>query len=237
MKSTRTLLALLCTAALFSCKKDLTGSGNVITQQRQAGNFTAVTSKGDFKIVLKKAPTTAIELTGEDNVLEKTVTDISNGTLTVRYADGIKTHKNKQVIVNVSLPTFSSVQLEGSGNIKSEENWNLPHLTAKINGSGHISLTADGDNFDGEVNGSGRLLMLGGSFQASSIHVNGSGNINAFLFTTNTADIRIDGSGTCEIKVTNKLKVKINGSGTTYYKGSPDTNVTVAGSGKVVKVS
>lgn len=236
MKSAKTLLALFCTAALFSCKKDLTGSGNVITQQRQAGNFTAIVSKGDFKIVLKKA-TSSIELTGEDNVLEKTVTDISNGTLTVRYADGIKTHKNKQVTVNVGLPTFSSVQLEGSGNIKSEDTWNLSDLTAKINGSGYITLTANGDNFVGEVNGSGRLLMSGDSFKASSIHINGSGDVNANLFTTNTADIRIDGSGTCTIKVNNKLKVRINGSGTTYYKGNPDTNVTVSGSGKVVKVS
>ena len=237
MKSTKTLLALFCAAALFSCKKDLAGSGHVITQQRQAGNFTAVTCKGDFLIVLKKAAATAIDVTGEDNVLEKTVTEISNGILTVRYADGIKTHKNKQVTVNVSLPAFSSVQLEGSGNIKSEEHWSIPHLTTNINGSGYITLYAEGETFDGEVNGSGKLFMLFSKFQASSIHVNGSGNVNANLFTTDTADIRIDGSGGCSINVNTKLKAKINGSGTIYYKGNPDTNITVAGSGKVVKSS
>ncbi|MBE7172003.1 MAG: DUF2807 domain-containing protein [Williamsia sp.] len=235
MNPLKTLTAIICMATLFSCKKDLNGSGNVITQQRTAGNFTAITSKGDFRVVLTKGQTTAISLTGEDNVLEKTVTDISNGKLTVRYADGIRTHKNKQVTVNVTMPGFTNLQLEGSGSIHATEAWSTTDLTARINGSGNIELAVDGNNFSGEINGSGRLVLNGGNFQASSFLVNGSGTVKAYPFTTNTADINIQGSGDCSIKVNNKLKVKINGSGTVYYKGSPDTNVSVSGSGKVVK--
>ena len=236
MKLIKTFVAVACTAALFSCKKDLNGSGHVITQQRQAGSFTGVSSKGDFKIVLKKGSITAVELTGEDNVLEKTITDISNGTLTVKYQDGIKTHRNKQVTVNVTLPALTSIQLEGSGTILSQDSWSIPSLSAKINGSGSIELAADGTDFYGEVNGSGKLIMNGGNYLSSTIWVNGSGKVHALPFTTHTADVKIDGSGTCEIKVNNKLKARISGSGKVYYKGSPDTIVTIAGSGKVEKI-
>lgn len=235
MNSLKTFLAIAGIAALCSCKKDLNGSGNVITQQRTAGNFTAISSRGDFKVILKKGPNTSLELTGEDNVLEKTITSISNGTLTIRYADGIGTHRNKQVTVYVTLPSFTSLQLEGSGGIQALGNWNTINLTAKINGSGNIELVADGTDFYGEVNGSGKLILNGGFFQSSSILVNGSGTVRAFPFTTDTADVRIQGSGDCDIKVNNKLKVKISGSGKVYYKGNPDTVIIIEGSGKAVR--
>ena len=236
MKSLKAFVPIACALTLFSCKKDLNGSGRIITQQRQAGNFTAVSSKGDFKIVLKKGTTPALELTGEDNVLESTITDISNGMLTVKYQDGIKTHKNKQVTVNVTVPAITSVQLEGSGTILSQDSWSIASLSAKINGSGSIELLADGTEFYGEINGSGKLIINGGNYNSSTIWVNGSGNVHALPFTTNTADVKIDGSGTCEMKINNKLKARISGSGKVYYKGSPDTNVTISGSGKVQKL-
>lgn len=230
----RLLFAMAVLLSITSCEKDIVGSGNMITQQRTADNFNAIVTKGDFKVVVIKDQTTSLELTGEDNILEKVVTEVVGNQLTVKYETGVRIYRHKTVTVKVKTPSLVKAEINGSGSIESADIWNADGFTTAIDGSGTISVHTLCNSFDGRIRGSGDMNIQG-SGNSIGLHIDGSGNIYAFGFTAKNAEAGIDGSGKIETTANDNLKATIKGSGKIYYKGNPTVNTNISGSGSVQK--
>ena len=64
-----------------------------------------------------------------------------------------------------------------------------------------------------------------------------SGDYLAGALKSDTAVVRVTGSGTCRVSVTGTLNASILGSGDVLYSGTPKVNASIAGSGNVNQVS
>ena len=230
----RLFLAAAILVSITSCKKDIIGSGNIITQQRTTDNFNTIVTKGDFKVVVVKDQINSLEMTGEDNILEKVVTEVVGNQLTIKYENGVRIYRHKTVTVKVKTPSLVKTEIDGSGSIESADIWNATNFIAAIDGSGIINIHTISDSFDGHIRGSGDMNILG-SEKAIQLRIDGSANIYAFGFIANDAAASINGSGKIETTATNNLEATIKGSGKIYYKGSPSISTNISGSGSVQK--
>lgn len=236
MKKLFSLAILLITAGagFMSCKKDLTGSGNVITQLRQVTGFTSLVSNGDFRVTFKKADAFKVELTGEDNVVAQVTTRVSGTKLVVEYKSEIKTHNHHPVLVSINMPALENIELNGSGTITSDDLWLMPTCQVTLNGSGSTSLRIYSDVLKASVSGSGKMELAGESLTSRFV-LSGSGSLRAFDLKSEKATVTKEGSGKIEASVATGLTVSLKGSGNVYYKGNPTVTSTVEGSGKVIK--
>ena len=63
--------------------------------------------------------------------------------------------------------------------------------------------------------------------------MDGSCEYDGFPNTAINCELKIEGSGLCNVTLEDKLNVKISGSGVVNYKGNPSIYTDISGSGKV----
>jgi hypothetical protein len=210
------VLSVLLVLTTACSKERISGSGSVITENRQVNAFTKVSLKGPSFVYITKGNTLNVQVKAYSNLLPYFETRVVNGTLELGYKDDLSV-RNENSEVYITVPVLNGLSIYGSGDIETTGNFN------------------DNPSFETSVYGSGNIEIAEGAADNFSSTIAGSGDIYAFGFRAKKANVEISGSGNVRITANDELKVKISGSGNTYYKGSPDVSVNISGSGGVIK--
>jgi hypothetical protein len=233
----------------------VTGSGKVVTENRQVEAFSAVTLAGIGDVYITQAADTSLSIEAEDNLISYFETTVKDGTLTIGIKHeymGVSLHPTKPVKFHVSTPDVNALTLAGSGNIITTDlqtgnlklsllgsgnitNGNLTASSVDINltGSGNISLgKVEVASASSTIAGSGDI-SLSGSAASQDVEILGSGNYKANDLESGTADVTVTGSGNGQVWATDHLNVSITGSGDIRYHGKPTVNTAISGSGHV----
>lgn len=227
---------LLLTASLqactpLNCEK---GSGAVVKRSLSVASFRGIAAQGALEIRLTRGGTQTVEVEGQSNLIDLITTEVKGGVWEIGTAKCYNT--DKPFIVHITMPTVDFVSVQGSGDVKSTNNFTMPKLTVEVHGSGAVALGADAKHIDAIVQGSGDVELNGtcGDLRAT---VQGSGDIDADDLETTNAEASVQGSGDVALKLTGKLSASIGGSGDISYKGTPtQVNKNIAGSGEVKQV-
>lgn len=220
---------------LFTC---LEGNGDMQTEERLGGSFTGVESDAEFNVRIEYAPTTSVEVTSDENLLDYIETTISNGKLYIRSNhDGCLEYSAATQVV-VKSPRLTNVTLGGSGNID-VSNFSSEYFAATHAGSGDIilrDLSVSGD-IDVNLVGSGNVWLKGRASK-SVFELSGSGNIDGEALRVYQCSVNLSGSGNIHTYVYDELKVTLTGSGYVYYYGNTkDVVIRNTGSGDVINSS
>ena len=81
-----TLIILFTLVTLASCQYT-TGSGNIITETRPAGNFDGITVGGDFEVEVKIGPVTSVVVEADDNIMKYIEISTIGNTLKISTED------------------------------------------------------------------------------------------------------------------------------------------------------
>jgi len=195
-------------------KLSLAFPANVIITQ---GNSTSFTVEGDNSIIQKMV----VENEGNELIIKKKRRrDRIRGTVTIR----------------ITTPELKSIEIAGSGSVKSDNAIKAESFKTSIAGSGDVNIEFKSDMTDIEVEiaGSGSVKYRGDiTINDLDIEIAGSGNFNGKSVVSKTADISIAGSGDCYVNATGTIKGSVAGSGNIYYTGKPVIRFESAGSGKI----
>lgn len=189
----------------------LKGNGVKANEVRSITAFQNLQITGSVDVFFQQAPTTHLEISGDQNILPLIKTEVRAGTLKI-YAE--KSYQpSLPLVIQVSGPSLQVVSLDGAGDVQLD----------KINGN---SLKLD-------VNGSGDVKAQG-QVSTFSAGISGSGNIDAQKLSSNNAQVSITGSGDIKVTAKQHLKASITGSGDIQYYGNP-THVepSILGSGDI----
>jgi len=214
MKKMGVLLgAFLFTFNFMACDQDdqFKGSGTLVEQNREVGQFTKVNNSASINIVVAKGTSQKVEVSADDNIINEVKTSVENGALKVGLGAG--NYIDVTITVSITVSNLEGLENTGSGNVNASGLENLAELNIDNEGSGNITLS-----------GSGNTL---------SIRNSGSGNYRGFGFVVNTCTVTNSGSGSCEINCIDTLSGSNSGSGSVFYQGSPSVEITNTGSGEV----
>lgn len=233
------VIAALIIFSFSSCDPDdfncLRGNGTIYTETRNTPDFISVDLRVPATVTITQADNISVEVKTFDNLLPEILTYVNGSTLIIEN-DHCLNVRNGDIEVFISAPDFSKLKVSGSGEIISTNMLDVADIDLNLSGSGSIDVGLITAMANSRVSGSGSIWIEGEAYE-HNIEISGSGNINSFPFYTERTNIKVSGSGSCEVMVSDRLDVNISGSGSVKYKGYPDITSTISGSGKIINAN
>lgn len=220
---------------LFSCSWDcVEGNGLTTTVRRVVGDFTNITSYGDFNVDVTIGPITSVAVEADENLLSYIQTYIQGNTLIIETENNKCLQSRERINVHVTTPSVYELKMSGSGVIYCDDIV-ADELKYVLSGSGEIQSSGiTADFIDATLSGSGEITLSGTSAQTSFV-ISGSGNIKSINLNQDKCIATIPGSGNIYVFVNDILDVQISGSGNVVYKGNPTIVQNITGSGRVIR--
>jgi len=227
-------LLLLITVSLGNVyAQKVKGNGKMINKTRNVGSFDGVGVSGSFDVILVAGNEGKLEISVEENLEPYLITEVSGGSLKIKWKKGTNIRTTKSTQVTVHFKEINSLAMSGSGDITSKDVIKGNSLDMAVAGSGDIKLSMDVQKAQSAISGSGDIELSGKATEFEAA-VSGSGDIEAYDLKTEKAELKVAGSGSIEISVEKEIVARVSGSGDIKYKGQPRIeDIKVSGSGNV----
>lgn len=175
--TTRLLLVTVAAAVLAACAN--VGSGNLVTETREVGEFDSLDFGAGFDVVLTVEPSADHEVvvTYDDNVIDEVVTRVSGDTLIIEYRTGfVGSIGGRGRVIEVTVPTLESIDI-----------------------SGGADLTASGEVATYRIDASGGANADLRELEAEDVEIDVSGGADVTLFATGS--VEGDASGGADVTI------------------------------------
>lgn len=205
-------------------------------ESRDLDRFNKISLSVPAQVYLEQGNGQLFEIEGDDEMLEHIITEVKGGELHIKTDEKWKNHNwRTKPVIRIRIPELHALAVTGSGSIETEGLFRSETMKVAVTGSGKLQLPLEAAELHVNITGSG-TASLSGTASTATVKITGSGKLQAEELMARECDIRISGSGNCEIHSANSLEARISGSGKVYYSGSPkNVNVQATGSGKAIK--
>ncbi|MBA2745131.1 MAG: DUF2807 domain-containing protein [Flavisolibacter sp.] len=234
------LLVLLFAFSVSSCRyfggERVVGDGNVVKQQKKVGSFSAIDVSGSIQLHISQDAAYSVTMETDNNLLE--YLDIYNDgeVLVVKSKDGFNLKPTEDIIVYVSAPSFTSIDVSGACAIFGDSRITGTNaLKISASGASTISLDVDLPKLTTDVSGSSDI-DLRGSVSDLVIQASGASKISAMNLLTQNADLDLSGASEVELTATRAMKVEASGASNIRYRGDAAVTQSVSGAGSVTRV-
>jgi hypothetical protein len=207
------------------------GSGNVIQEKRDVGNFdkVATTSSGD--VVITQTGEESLIVETDDNIMQYVETEVRGKTLYLGIKPGAANPSPTRLRFTVTADELAGLETSSSGDIDSGS-IETDYLDVKVSSSGDISI----DSLDAwalavKISSSGSV-EVSGEVSEQDVTISSSGEYRAGDLRSETTEMTISSSGDATVWVTESLDVRLSSSGSVNYYGNPRTDVSATSSGK-----
>jgi Putative auto-transporter adhesin, head GIN domain len=200
----------------------LNGSGPVISEVREIGDFTGVTNTGSFDVFITNADEYSVEIIAQENLIPIIETYVSGYTLIVKTQNDACFKSSSAVEIHVSMPETELLRLSGSGRVFADL---LESTEVEISNSGSGYMEIDSVMADSYVvsnAGSGYLSVEGSYVSEMDAIQSGSGGILCgILYGAAEINIRHSSSGRVEATMVDGtvMDVVLSGSGRVLLEG------------------
>ncbi len=233
------IFALISSLSCSTNNDAATGNNNVIKETRTVPNFSMLNNASIFDVVLTQNSGNQIVLEGDENIMDKVVTKVENGTLIITTPPRTNIRNYKKMVVYVPGQKLTKITLDGTGDIDGQGKFRYKNMDVELDGTGDINLSMQandvninldgtGDmqlfiqakNMDLELDGTGDINLKGNA-ESGKLEADGTGDINAENFSYSDLMLEVDGTGDVEIQVTNYVSLEYDGTGDVNITGSP----------------
>jgi hypothetical protein len=212
------------------------GSGRIVKQVRQVGNFSGLSLGLPGHLELRIGNTEGVTIEADDNLLPLVETVVENGTLKIRSTRRNLNLESKSIRIVVQARSIERLALGGSGSIDADT-LRGRKLDIDLGGSGSIKLKGvESDTLAVSLGGSGDLKAGAGTTGKLTVSIGGSGDVDLGRVQARSASVTIAGSGEATVWPRNELSATIAGSGDVNYYGDPQISKTSVGSGGVRRI-
>jgi len=195
-------------------RSQIKGSGKRVSQKRDVGTFTSISTEGAFTIEVVCQKDLSLEVEGDDNILDFVSAEVSNNVLRLRNKKDYS--PSEPVAFKISVPNLDGITVLGAGRID-------------IKGMNN-------DRFEIDASGA-PAISVAGTTKVVDIDTSGAAKIDTHNLHAARAVVDSRGVSKVDLDVTDQLDVKIAGPSQVTYKGDPVVNKQINGPGKVERRS
>src|SRR5258705_10528872 len=203
-------------------KKQVEGSGNIVTKEIAIQPFTELKASGVFSLYLEQGNTESVKIEADDNFQPLFEVKNEGSRLVIKMEDhvSIKTKKgSKGMKVYITFKSLKGMELSTVGNISAENKLSFNDLEIKNNSVGSINLNLSAKSIKIRNESVGTVMLTGSSDEAI-IKNNGVGSLKAYDFVVQKMEINNEGIGSAEVNAEKELKVKDSFLGKVMNKGN-----------------
>ncbi len=204
------LLMITGVACKHSMHSGIRGSGKRALQKRNVEAFKSISTEGAFNIKVVCQKDLALEIEGDDNILELVGTEVSNDVLHLKNVRNYSVAE--PVEIRISVPNIEGLSVSGAGKID---------ITGMKN-----------EKFEIDAEGAPQI-KVSGSTNVVDIDTSGAAKIDTHNLHAEKGVVDSKGVSNIEVDVRDQLDVTISGPSTVTYQGDPSINKTIHGPGKL----
>ena len=210
----------------------VTPSVKVVTENREARDFTGISVSVPGTVVVRQGSPASVSVEADDNLLPEIETVVESGRLKIRFKRSLSISGGSTIRLLVTAPSIEALSVAGSGDILSESIRSVA-LDISVAGSGDVRIAKlEASSLKVSISGSGDVKAAGKA-ESVSVSIAGSGDVGAGRLEARRAKVSIAGSGDVSLWVSESLDVSSVGSGDVRYHGDPAVKKSSIGSGSV----
>jgi Putative auto-transporter adhesin, head GIN domain len=207
------VVLLLPLLVLGACNEDtntIRGSGNVTTEARPVGKFTAIRLSGVGQLVVERGEAESLTVTVDDNLAPLFLSEVRDGTLYLSVERGKR--PSRSAVYKVTVSDLRDVEVSGAGSMEAT-GLDGETLSISISGAGSAKASGRADNL--------------------RLSVSGAGSLNAARLQARRATAVVSGAGDVTVSASDDLDARVSGAGAIRYIGSPRLTSQVSGAGSI----
>ncbi len=230
-------IAMLAGGCNFSHDAEARDAGPAVDRTYQVGAFDRVTVAGPYEVTVTTGGQPGVVVAhGGEAILAETEIAVENGELRIVPKDKKNRiwnwGKGGKVRVEVSTAALKGATIAGSGTVRIDRVAGND-FEGEVAGSGDLGIgQMDAGKVAVAISGSGNVRAAGKA-QALDVNIAGSGDVDLSALEVTAADISIAGSGNVRARATGAAAVSIMGSGDVEITGGAKCAISKQGSGNV----
>lgn len=231
MKNTLILLFTLVTLA--SCQYT-TGSGNIITETRPAGNFDGITVGGGFEVEVKIGPVTSVVVEADDNVMKYIEISTLGNTLKISTED-LHNYSDVHLKVFVTTPSLKTIKASTSAQVVVQDVLTGSNkLTFKSSSGANIKSEIDAPEVEADAS-SGASITLNGKTKTYSTEASSGAEIQSWNLLSENTTVKVSSGASARVYASVSLTATASSGATVSYHGAANVNKTVSSGATVTK--
>jgi hypothetical protein len=248
------IVTLLVTASLLTvfsgCRgvtQTIVGSGNLITQEMDATDFTKLEISHVFQATVTRSDSFSVTITVDNNLLGYVVVRKSGSTLRIYLKAGYA-YIGTTKMVEITMPKIDKLSLSGAS--QGEVSGFRSSQPLEFEASGASSLNIDdikagdtGFEISGASHISGGIEISEGRFNVSgassidlegfasdiSLEVSGASQANLTDFPVSNATVRISGASAVIVNASGSIDGNVSGVSSLFYLNDPALTIEMSG--------
>lgn len=228
------------------------GSGNVVSESREARDFDQITLFGVGTVTVTQTGEESLTIEAEDNILPLLTSEVRERELVLGVQHGANISPRARIHFIVTVDSLRGLRVSGAGNIEVARlttdtlrlaisgtgNLTAPEVATEslqvdISGAGNIDLKRlSANEVEATLSGTGSVTLVGHATR-QEISLSGAGSYEAAEFASEQARVKVSGVGSARVNVGQRLDAKISGIGSIYYTGQPQITRSVSGLGSI----
>lgn len=217
------IAGLLILTMLTSCDSE-SGSGHVINQQRNTGEFTKISVSAGINVELRKGPR-SVKVEADDNLMKFIETEVEGKTLRI----GIRDNTNLQdthITVYVTAPEIDDINASSAADVDvKDELKSNGKISLTASSSGSINTKLDAPEVNAESSSAGSISISGRTKNFSATSSSGASVKASELLSENTtaeassgADIDTYASVSMDGNASSGADISYRGAATVFKK-------------------
>jgi MFS family permease len=211
----------------------ITGSGNVITENRPVSGFDHVRMEISGNLEIQQGASESLTVSGEDNILPLLATDVSGSELVIKFKPFTNIKTNRPIQINLTTKNLKELDYSSSGKVTIKP-ITTGDFRLTLSSSGDVEIEEiQADKITANLSSSGDIRVKGNARQLD-LQLSSSGSFQAGDLQVQDAIVRLTSSGDVTVWVVEDLEVRISSSGNVTYYGNPSINQSITSSGDLI---
>jgi hypothetical protein len=218
----------------FASCRQVTGSGNIITEKKDVSAFTGISAGSAFEVEVHIGSPASVSIEADDNLMKLVSVRVSDNELKIYLKESVGI-RNGHLKAIVTAPSLNYLESSGAANVTVLDLLkNAGKVELHASGAAKLKVEVDAPGVDAESSGAANIELTGKTrdFDADA---SGAGNIHAIGLMSENATADASGAGNVHLYASVKLKASASGAGNVFYKGGAAVEKEESGGGSVQK--
>lgn len=212
-----------------------TGSGDLVSEQRNVKKFKAISVGGDFNVTLRQSANFKVNIEADDNIIDDIQTDVDDEKLHISFEDNIR-FSNTTANVLIEAPEFVYIRGAASARIKSENNLSSGNkIKVDASSAANLQLSIDAPDANAEAS-SGSSIYLKGHTKNLDSEASSGAQLNTSELLAENVKAQASSGATLKLHASVQLNAQASSGASIAYRGNPTVSKQESSGGSISRM-
>ena len=212
-----------CNAQWWTAEK---GNGNVISEEREIGNFSAIRASNGLNVYLKQGDKESLKIRTDENLMDNIVTHVKGNVLILKVSESIK--RPTKLDVYVTLVDINKLNISSGADVFSDEDLYLENIDITVSSGADAKLNLTAKSVSCSVSSGADAVLMGTTDYFSGSASSGS-DLKAKELKAKECKAKASSGGDVSVYASESITAKASSGGDVDYYGEP-TKINVSSS-------